>query len=159
MENKQIMVTSMVKRQISINIPDLGLKRVWEKKGAKKPILFETLQQALYDNGVEYMFSQGMLTIDDKAARIALGLESESEEASASIVVLSDSDMQRYLTTMPIFDFRNKVKELPNEQVLSLVDYAIEHELSPMDKCDILKEMTQIDVIRAIQLKRDNKEG
>jgi hypothetical protein len=46
MENKQVMITNTTKSRVGINVPDLHLKRVWEKKGVKKPIDFGTLEQA-----------------------------------------------------------------------------------------------------------------
>ena len=157
MENKQVMITNTIKSRVGINVPDLHLKRVWEKKGVKKPIDFETLQQAFYDPSVEYLLREGILYIDDMDVKIALGLEEEGANAP-SIVVLSDADLQRYLTAMPVFEFKTKLKELGREQIQALVDYAIEKELTPYDKCEILKEITQTDIIRAVQLNRDDKE-
>ena len=90
--------------------------------------------------------------------KIALGLEEEGAKAP-TIVILSDSDLNRYLTAMPTFEFKEKVKTLGREQIQALVDYAIEHELTPYDKCEILKEITQTDIIRAVQLNRDDKEA
>jgi hypothetical protein len=90
--------------------------------------------------------------------KIALGLEEEGA-AAPSIVVLSDNELNRYLTVMPIFEFKTKVKTLGREQIQALVDYAIEHELTPYDKCEFLKEITQTDLIRAVQLNREDKEG
>jgi hypothetical protein len=158
MENKQVIITSMTKSRVGINVPHLFLKQIWEKKGAKKPIAFETLQQAFYDPSVEYLLRQGMLYIEDKEARVALGLEEEDAEEPA-IIILSDNDMQRYLTIMPIFEFKQKVKELCKEQVRALVDYAIENELTNYDKCMFLKELVGTDIIRAVQLNHDNMEG
>ena len=157
MENKQVMITNTIKSRVGINVPDLHLKRVWEKKGVKKPIDFETLQQAFYDPSVEYLLREGILYIDDMEVKIALGLEAEGAE-SLNIVVLNDNDLNRYLNVMPTFEFKNKVSTLGREQIQALVDYAIEHELTPYDKCNILKEITQTDIIRAVQLNRDDKE-
>lgn len=157
MENKQVMITNTIKSRVGINVPDLLLKRVWEKKGVKKPIEFNILQQAFYDPSVEYLFREGILYIDDMDVKIALGLEEEGAE-TPSIVILNDSDLRRYLTAMPLFDFKQKIQTLGREQIQALVDYAIENELTPYDKCEILKEITQTDIIRAVQLNRDNKE-
>lgn len=158
MENKQVMITNTIKSRVGINVPDLHLKRVWEKKGVKKPIDFETLQQAFYDPSVEYLLREGILYIDDMEVKIALGLEAEDAEVPA-IVILSDNDLKRYLTAMPTFEFKEKIKTLGREQIQALVDYAIENELTPYDKCEILKEITQTDIIRAVQLNRDDKEA
>ena len=157
MENRQVMITNTIKSRVGINVPDLLLKRVWEKKGVKKAIDFETLQQAFYDPSVEYLLREGILYIEDMDVKIALGLEEEGAK-TLNIIVLSDSDLNRYLTAMPTFEFKEKVKNLGREQLQTLVDYAIEHELTPYDKCEILKEITQTDIIRAVQLNRDDKE-
>ena len=157
MENKQVVITNTIKSRVGINVPELLLKRVWEKKNVKKTIDFNTLQQAFYDPSVEYLFREGILYIDDMDVKIALGLEEEDSE-ELNIVVLSDNDLKRYLTTMPTFEFKEKVKTLGREQLQSLVDYAIENELTAYDKCDILKQMTQTDIIQAVQLNRADKE-
>ena len=64
---------------------------------------------------------------------------------------------------MPMVDFRQKVKELPQEQLVELAEYAIEHEIADFDKSDLLFKLTNIDVMGAIKLNRDNnvevKEG
>ena len=156
MENKQVILTNTIKSRVGINVPDLLLKRVWEKKGVKKSIDFETLQQAFYDPSVEYLLREGILYIDDMDVKIALGLE--EEDSAPRIIVLNDNDLKRYMTIMPIFEFKTKVKELGREQIQSLVDYAIENELTDYEKCEFLKEITQTDIIRAVQLNRDNKE-
>lgn len=157
MENKQVMITNTIKSRVGINVPDLHLNRVWEKKGVKKPIDFDTLQQAFYDPSVEYLLKEGILYIEDMDVKIALGLEEEGAKAP-TIIILSDNDLNRYLTVMPIFEFKEKIKSLGREQIQALVDYAIEHELTPYDKCEVLKEITQTDIIRAVQLNREDKE-
>ena len=62
-----------------------------------------------------------------------------------------------FLTAMPIFDFKQKIKTLRREQVQALVEYAIEEELTDYEKTEFLKALTEIDIIRAVQLRRDDK--
>ena len=160
MENRKVMVKSESTGRLSINLPELQLKRIWEKKGTIRPISFEDLQQALYVPGVEYMFKEGMLSIESMQDKIDLGLEPEGtkEDNPVNIIILNDSQKKRYLTVLPTPEFKQELEKLPYEQINSLVDYAIEKELMDMDKCDILKEKTGIDIIRAIQLNRQAKE-
>lgn len=160
MENRKVMVKSESTGRLSINLPELQLKRIWEKKGTIRPIPFEDLQQALYVPGVEYMFREGMLSIESMQDKIDLGLEPEGtkEDSPVNIIILNDSQKKRYLTVLPISEFKQELEKLPYEQVNSLVDYAIEKELMDMDKCNILKEKTGIDIIKAIQLNRQAKE-
>ena len=159
MENRKVMVKSESTGRLSINLPELQLKRIWEKKGTIRPISFEDLQQALYVPGVEYMFKEGMLSIESMQDKIDLGLEPEGtkEDSPVNIIILNDSQKKRYLTVLPTSEFKQELEKLPYEQINSLVDYAIEKELMDMDKCDILKEKTGIDIIKAIQLNRQAK--
>ena len=48
--------------------------------------------------------------------------------------------------------------KLSYEQKNSLVDYAIANEIANLDKCEFLKEITGIDIYKAIQLNRADKE-
>lgn len=158
MENKKVKVKSLVNGRIRIFLPDLKLNVRWERKGQTRMIDFETLQEAIYDYGTEYMFKEGMLGIEDMETKIALGLEPEGATEPQLIKVLNDDQMKRMMTVMPIFEFKEEIKTVPREQVLNLVDYAVEHEYSDINKCDVLKEMTGIDIISAIRLNREDKE-
>ena len=157
-KDTKIRIKNMTNSRCGINIPELRLKRTWERKNAIREIDFDTLQQANYYPGVEYMFTQGILYIDDMDAKIALGLEEEGTVEPTQIIVLTEAQKDRYLKNLPINEFKIEVKKLSWEQLQDLVDYAIEKEYADMDKCDFLKSLTQIDIIRAIQLNRADKE-
>ena len=158
MENKKIKVKSLVNGRIRIFLPDLKLNVRWERKGQTRMIDFEALQEAMYDYGTEYMFKEGMLGIDDMETKIALGLEPEGATEPQFIKEIDDEQMKRMMTVMPIFEFKKEIETVPREQVLNLVDYAVQNEYSDIKKCDILKEITGIDVISAIRLNREDKE-
>ena len=64
MEN-MIYVTSASDHTLVMFVPELQLSKTWNKKGQKYPIARETLVQAYYNPAVEYLFKQGLLTIDD----------------------------------------------------------------------------------------------
>lgn len=154
MENKKVMIKNMTNGRVVIKVPDLNLKRIWERKNAVKPVDFEILQQAFYNEGVEYLFKEGMLYITDEKIRIELGLEDEENK----IIILDDNMKKRYLTVLPINELKEKLKELTKEQILELADYAISNEIVNMEVRDLLKEYTGIDIIRAIELNRQMKE-
>lgn len=159
MENKQVTLTNTIKSRVGINVPELLLKRTWEKKGVKRTIDFNTLREAFYYPSVEYLLREGILYIDDMEVKIELGLEEPETTSPTAIVVLSENDMHRYMTAMPAFEFKEKVKTLGKEQLQALVDFAIEKELTSYDKCEVLKQMTETDIISAVQLNRANMEG
>lgn len=154
MENKKVMIKNMTNGRVVIKVPDLNLKRIWERKNAVKPVDFEILQQAFYDEGVEYLFKEGMLYVTDEKIRVELGLEDEENK----IIILDDNMKKRYLTVLPINELKEKLKELTKEQILELADYAINNEIVNMEVRDLLKEYTGIDIIRAIELNRQMKE-
>lgn len=157
--DKKVKIKNTTNGRIGINIPDLKLSRIWEKKNVIKYIDFDDLEQALYDSGVEYMIRQGMLEIEDMEVKIALGLEEEGTTTPVNIIVLSEKEMERYLKVLPIVDFKKKIADLPKEQVYNLLDYAIEKEIIQLDKNDILKQFTGTDVMEAIKLKRQAQEN
>ena len=158
MENKKVEITSLVGGRITINLIDPRIKRTWERKGVKRYIDFEDLEQAMYNQGVEYMFTQGILGIEDMDVKIALGLEPEGAKEPVNIIILTDAQKRRYLTVAPLNELKEIIDKLSYEQVQELTDFAIENELSNFDRCEILKKAIQVDVIQAIRNKRADKE-
>lgn len=145
--------------RVGINLPDLKLKRVWERKGVVRQITFDDLQQAFYEPGVEYMFREGMLSIDNMDVKKELGLEPEDAKEPVNVIILSDEQRKRFLTVMPMHEFRKEIDKLSHEQINSLVDYAIANEIADLDKTEFLKEKTGIDIYKAIQLNRADREN
>ena len=149
--NKKIMVKSNSNATVVFHLPDLNFTRTFEKKGAIKPIPFDVLAQSMYNDGAEAMFKSGILTIEDKEARIELGLEEE-------VVILDDNQKKRLLTIAPLHDLKVTCKTLNEQQVLELVYFAIDNELGNFDKASFLKNITNIDIIEAIKLNKAAKE-
>ena len=156
----KVKVKSLVSKRVIMTVPDLRLRRVWEKKGAVVIIPFSQLEEAMYLPGVENLFKEGILGIDDMEQKIALGLEPEGADAPVNIITLTEQEMKRYLTVMPEFELKEKLKELPHEQIMELATYAIQHEVPiSLDKSEIIQSYTGIDVITAIKLNRDDDLG
>lgn len=149
--NKKIMVKSHSNATVVFHLPDLGFTRTFEKKGAVKPVPFDVLAQSMYDNGAEAMFKLGILTIEDKEARIELGLEEE-------VFMIDDAQKRRLLTIAPLHDLKETCKKMNEQQLLDLVYFAIDNELGNFDKASFLKEITSIDIIKAIELNKAAKE-
>ena len=158
MEEK-VRVVNLISSRVNINVPDVRLNRVWEKKGAVKVIPFEQLEEAMYNPGVEALFREGVLGINDLEVKKRLGLEPEDAEEPVNIIVLDDNQRKRYLTVMPLHEFKAKVRELPIEQVRELAQYAIKNEIAVFDKAEIIKKMIGTDIIGTIQLNKANTEN
>lgn len=156
--DEKICVVSTVNGNIGMTVPQLNFRKEWARKGAKVMIKKEILEEALYDPGVEYMFNNGMLYIEDLEAKKALGLEPEDAKEPENIIVLNDKQMKRYLTVAPTRELKEILGKLSQEQRKNLVDYAIENNVTDIDKCNLLEEATGINVLNAIILKRKQEE-
>ena len=157
METK-VKVVNLISSRVNIVIPELSLRRVWEKKGAVKTIPLEQLEEAMYNPGVEALFRDGTLGIDDMEVKKYLGLEPEDAEEPVNIIVLNDQQRKRYLTVMPTAEFKEKVRELPIEQIRELAQYAIQNEIANFDKAEIIRKMIGTDIIGTIQLNKADQE-
>lgn len=149
--NKKVMVKSHSNATVVYHLPDLGFTRTFEKKGAVKPIPFDVLAQGMYHDGVETMFKLGILTIEDQEARVELGLEK-------AVFMIDDNQKRRLLTIAPLHDLKETCKKMNEQQILDLVYFAIENEIGNFDKAAFLKEITNIDIIKAIELNKAAKE-
>ena len=63
--NERVIVTSMVSGNVGLTLPHLRVNKTWPKKGTKLPIEKDVLREAIYEPGVEYMFKNGILYIED----------------------------------------------------------------------------------------------
>lgn len=156
---EKIRVISKHQGPVSVNIPDLRFRREWPNKGSSILIERETLEEMMYDSGFKYMIDTGMLYIEDLEVKKELGLEPEDATEPVNIIVLSDNDMKRMMTAMPQFEFDAKLKTLNYEQMLALADFAIKNELGDFGKCDAIKKACGKDILTAIKLNREDKEG
>ena len=156
---EKIRVISKHQGPVSVNIPDLRFKREWPNKGSSIPMERETLEEMMYDSGFKYMIDTGMLYIEDLEVKKELGLEPEDATEPVNIIVLNDNDMKRMMTAMPQFEFDAKLKTLNYEQMLALADFAIKNELGDFGKCDAIKKACGKDILTAIKLNREDKEG
>lgn len=148
MDNKIVYVTNMANHKVGIKMPDLNLKVVWEKRGARKPISEEKLQMAMYDAGVEYMFNQGILVIEDKEVEKELNIEE---------VALTDKQMENLWKNATNVDFKIRVKELPYEQIKLLANWAVENNIMDLKKAEIIKELIGTDIITKVTFKHGDE--
>ena len=155
---KKVKVTNNVNQYITLTDYSLNFTIDFERKGVSRFIDLDILQQIIFKRGTEVIFKQGMLTIDDMEAKIALGLEPEGAKEPVNIITLTDAQKRRHMTVSPIQEFKEIVEKLPLEQKKELARFAIANELiGNMEKVDYLKEKTKIDILKAIQMKREDR--
>ena len=158
MEKEMVTVISTVNGVVGIYLPDLRFKKEWTRKGQRQKIDKELLQDIMYDPGSEYMFRTGMLYIEDMDIKKEIGLEPEDATEPVNIIVLDEKQLNRYLTVMPLHEFKENVKKLSIEQAKNLVDYAVQKETITFDKAEFLEKITGLNAMSMIQLNRKNKE-
>lgn len=155
--DEKVMVTSMVSGQIGIVMPELRVKKTWPKKGTKLPISKDFLREAIYDPGVEYMFKNGILDIDDMGFKIELGLEEEGTKTPTAILVVDDKFMNRLLKAMPIEEMRQKIGQMSEVQKNELVNYAAKQTDVNLDRIKVIDELCGVNLLKIIELNRSKE--
>jgi len=159
MDNNKIKITNMTSGPIGVKVPSAMFQRDWAGYGSSVLVEKDKLEELMYDIGFKYMIDKGMLYIEDMDTKKELGLEPEDATAPVNIIVLNEADKKRYMTAMPLKEFKIQVSKLSREQINLLVDYAIAHRYVDFDKTKVLKEITGRDVIQTIRLSEQNKEA
>ena len=150
MDNNMIMVKSASNCTIVVNVPDIPLRREWQKKGAQFPIERKALIQAYYDPSVEYLFKQGLLTTNDVEFLKEVGLI--EEDGTANVTPLTDAMLLRSIKTMPAAEVKMELTKLTRAQLDELADYAIEHYTDlQMDRIDLLSKATGKNIMKAVE--------
>jgi hypothetical protein len=156
--NERVIVTSMVGGRVGLVVPHLRVNKVWPKKGTKLPVEKEILREAIYEPGVEYMFKQGLLYIDDMDFKIELGLEAEGATAPTEIIPVDERYLTRVLKLMPIPEMKKAIEAMNDNQIRELVDFAAEQNDIQLDRMDVLKKIVGIDIFKVIEIKRAKEE-
>lgn len=151
MEGK-VTITNMVNAQVGINLPDIHFKHTWEKRGDKFTVSHEIFEAMMYNNGARNIFAEGILYTEDMGVKKEFGLEPEDAEAPVNIIVLNEAQMKRYLTVMPFRDFKENLEKVSQEQLMLLVQYAIDNKImADIEKVNYLREKTSISILKAIE--------
>lgn len=156
--NEKVIVTSMVNGRIGLVLPHMHINKVWPKKGTKLPVDKDILREAIYEPGVEYMFKNGILYIEDMDFKIELGLEEEGTKAPTAVVPVDENYLARVLKRMPVAEMKQTVKKMNENQRREMIDYAAEQNDIQLDRLSAIKEITGIDLFKVIELKRQKGE-
>lgn len=151
----KVYVTSMVSGTISV----LGLnRRVWRKKGQKLLVNKDSLREAIYDPGVEFMFKKGILYIEDMNFKIELGLEEPGAKNPTQVIPMDEKYMNRVLKLMPIGEMKQAINLMTSVQKQELVDYAIHQPDVQLNRIKVISEKCGVDVLKSIELNRQKEE-
>lgn len=154
----KVKVKSLVNGTVGIKDPDLRINRTWNKKGAVYSFEMEDLEQLMYDPGTEYMFREGILAVvGDNAKEINIQLGLQDEDEPEKMFDFTD-EKKKEIMAMKMADFRKVVKELTHEQQHMLVEYCVDNKIRDYDRDMFLKDLTHIDILKAIELDEQDKE-
>ena len=160
MEDKKVTVVNMVDAQVGIKNPDFRFQANWPAKGSRVRIDKQMLDDLMYEDGVRYLFDNGILYIDDMQDKIDLGLEDEGTTKPTKIIVWSEADMKKYLTVKPMHEFKTEFDKLSRDQQQEVARYMVANELvGSLEKAEYVQKKTEIDVISAVRLNKVNKEA
>ena len=156
--NDKVIVTSMVSGNVGLTLPHLRVNKTWPKKGTKLPVEKEILREAIYEPGVEYMFKNGILYIEDMDFKIELGLEAEGAKVPTAIVPVDEKYLERLLKRMPVAEMKQAIKGMNDNQKREMIEYASEQNDIQLDRLSAIKELTGTDLFKVIELKRQKEE-
>ena len=158
--NDKVLVTSMVNHLVGIGLPQNGyvVRKTWPKKGAKLPLDKEALREAIYKPGVERMFREGVLYIEDMDFKIELGLEEPDTKTPTNIIPMDEKYMERVMKRMPIAEMKMAIKKMSSSQLEELILYASSQNDIQLDRISAIKEVTGTDLFKVIELKRQMEE-
>lgn len=153
----KIKVKNTANNAIVVNLPTYHFRARWDNKGSIVQVEEDILEAMMYDTGCRYYLENGILYIDDMEIKKKLGLEPDDATTPQNIVLLTEEQIVRFMTVMPLNEFKNKIKRLSQAQCRTLVDYVINSEVAlDFDKTEVIKERTGIDVIERRKHKREN---
>jgi hypothetical protein len=155
--NDRVIVTSMVNGNVGLTLPHLRLNKTWPKKGTKLPVEKEILREAIFEPGVEYMFKNGILYIEDMEFKIELGLEPEGAKAPTTIIPVDEKYLERILKRMPIAEMKQTIRGMNETQRREVIDYATAQNDIQLDRLNALKDITGIDLFKVIELKNQKE--
>lgn len=157
MTERIVKVQNMVNKTIVIRKPEYNLNRRWTQKNQIIPIPFDTLEQALWNEGIRTLFDRGMLYIPDMQDKIDLDLEPADATEPQNIIVLTDKQIENLLNNVPFVAFKKELEELSSTQIREIANYAIIHEIANVEKVNYLKSLTDVDILKAISRNLDIK--
>ena len=149
MDNKLVEVINNSTGSVSYYSEFSRMTRKWDKPDTKKNIPLEELRELVSAAG-GYELLEGFLLIKDMEVREELGLPVEKEymlddKEIAALIKKSASTLEDTLEVAP-----DTIKD-------KIAQSAIDSKLGDLDKLELIKEHTGIDVLAAVQEKKEEE--
>ena len=154
-DTRMINLKNMVNKTVGVKLPEYGVNRKWTTKGQVIPLPYDTVEQMLWHEGFRKMIDRGILYIENMQDKIDLGLEPADASEPENIKVLSDIQIKNLLISQPYEVFKREVSSLNMTQINNIVNYAIANEIVDVQKAELLRIVSDIDILKAISNKKE----
>lgn len=155
---RMVKLVSMDSGTVCLYEPAYNVNKVFKGRGTTQILPFEVISQMLNTDGFRSMIDMGILYIENMQDKIDLGLEEPGTTEPTNIKVLTDAQKATLLKADTVDEFVKHLDGYTTEQVLSLVDYAVENKITNIEKANVLKELTGKDIISIIAKRRAEEE-
>lgn len=153
-DKNRVVVTSHQKGEFILKSPENRFTRSFANAGSTHKIDKDIIEDLLMnDPGTQYAFQQGLLSIDSKEDRVAVGLE--EDETDVAIVVLDRNTMVKMIKGMPFAEFKTTMDKATSEQRRLVAELAVELNITDLEKATYIKKLTNIDVLKRIEIAKD----
>lgn len=154
----KIKVISQYNGRCGIDNADLHISRRWPARDSVVAFSKEQIEELMFDPAFSNMVREGYLYIDDMEVKKEIGVEAEDTE-TPTLILLDDKQLKRYWKDMPLAQFKVEVKTLTKQQLSSLAEYAIAHgDEGSIDKANYLSKISGYQILKGIELEKQNKE-
>lgn len=152
---RMVNLKNMVNKTVGVSLPEYGVNRKWTTKGQVIPLPYDTVEQMLWHNGFRQMIDRGILYIESMQDKIDLGLEPSDATEPENIKVLSDTQIKNLLISQPYEVFKREIFTLTMTQVNNIINYAIANEIVDVQKAELLRTISNIDILKAVANKKE----
>lgn len=136
---------------VSYEIPETDHRHRNFAPGEVKKIPYGEIEAVCQQNGGQVIFDEYLMIQDPKAAEEAMNKKPEPE------YFMTAEQVKKWLPTCSLDELLDALDFAP-EGVLSLIkQYAVELPLSDMNKCNAIKEKLHFDVIKALELIKEDE--
>lgn len=155
MDNRKVLLVNMSQATVNFSVPNSNFSRTLKGEGAKTYVPFDIMFEGLSEPGVDILFQEGFLHIEDKQDRIDLGLDTIAE---SDATLMSREEMLEILKENNPVKVKAVLDSLALEQKKKLAHIAIENDIYTAGLAKLIKDATGIDILAAIKNKRDAAE-
>lgn len=154
----KIKVISEFNGRCVIENADLRISRVWPARGSVITFTKEQIEELMFDPAFSNMVKEGYLYIEDLEVKKEVGVEPE-DATEETAILLDEKQLKRFWKDMPLAQFKVEIKNLKKVQIDSLAEYAIQHgDEGSIDKANYLTKISGYQILKGIELERQNKE-